>query len=67
MEPKGSNSFHKSLPLAPILSQSNPIHALLLKEPILIYACVTSNLFPTGFPTKTVYTLLPIKVKLQGR
>jgi hypothetical protein len=57
--------IHKSQPLVPVLSQLNPFHALCLTSWISIlilsshlHLGLTRGLFPSGFPTKTLYAPL---------
>jgi hypothetical protein len=50
---------HKSLPPMPIPSQMNPIHTLqpyFLKIHLHLY--LPSGLFPSGFPTKSLYRFI---------
>jgi len=58
--------IHKCLPPVPILSRIKPVHASPshFLQIILILSChlrlgFPSGLFPSGFPTKTLYTPLP--------
>jgi hypothetical protein len=64
--PKVHYRIHKCPPPAPILSQLDPVltpHPTSLRS-ILIFSShlrlgLPSGLFPSGFPTKTLYTPLP--------
>ena len=63
--PKVHYRTHKCLPPVPILGQPNPVHTptSYLLEPILILSThlrlgLPSGLFPSGFPSKTLYTPL---------
>jgi len=57
--------LHKSLPLVPILrhiSQSTPIHPIPLRSTVTLSSVLRlglqRDLFPSGFPTKTLNALL---------
>jgi hypothetical protein len=59
---------HKSLPLVSILSHINPVHiqhTISLRYILTLssYLCCLSRLFPSGFPTKTPYTLLVVSTR----
>ena len=63
--PKVLYCIHNCLPPIPILSQLNPVHTLTSHSwrSIIIISShlhlgIPSNLFPSGFPTKTLYTSL---------
>jgi hypothetical protein len=69
--PKVHYHVHKSPPLVPILSQSNPIHPIpsYLSKILLILSTylrlgLPSGLLPSGFPTNILYAFLfsPIRV-----
>jgi len=58
--------IHKCLPPVPILSHINPVHALhptSWRSILMLFSHLllglSSGLFPSGFPTKTLYTPSP--------
>jgi hypothetical protein len=53
-------SIHESPLLVPILSQMNPVHTTpsLLVLSFHLHIGLPSGLFPSGFPTKTLYAFL---------
>jgi hypothetical protein len=54
-------SIHKSSPLIPILSSTNPVNTtpsyLILSTHL--HLCLPSGLFPSGFPTSNLYAFPP--------
>ena len=65
MEPEGSLTIHKCPPTVPTLNQLDPVHSTtfhFLKIHLNIILPSTPGLprglFPSGFPTKTLYTPL---------
>jgi len=70
MEPEGSLPHYKCPPPVPILSQINPAHTPLPTSwrSILILSShlrlgLPSGLFPTGFPTKTLYAPFDLPIR----
>jgi hypothetical protein len=64
--PKVHHRIHKCPPYVPILSHLNPIHnptSYFLKTILILsshlHLGLPSGLFPSGFPTQTLYTTLP--------
>jgi hypothetical protein len=61
-DPKFHYFVYKSLPLVPILSNTNPFHVatILLKDVLILsshlYVGLRSSFFPLDFPTKTLYS-----------
>jgi len=59
--PKIHYCVHSSLPLAPILSHMNPV-CILISDILILssHLCLSlpNSCFPSGFPSKILYTLL---------
>jgi hypothetical protein len=69
--PKVHYRIHKFPPSVSILSQLNPVHTHILhpEDTALISSShlrmgLPSGLFPSGFPTKTLYTPIPSPVRV---
>ena len=56
MEPECSSPIHKCPPPVPILSQLDPVHTPTLILSSHLRLGLPSGLFPSGFPTRTLYT-----------
>jgi hypothetical protein len=72
MEPKGY-LFHNNSPLVTILNHTNTVHTTpyyLYKIQLILsthlHIGLPSGLFPSGFPTNNLYSLLPIHATCPG-